>query len=198
MVIFFHFIKSRWYIPYQIWPLWNPIRPQNVSHTHYLQTVNEVTRRGHISAQGVYCSGTWASWGLISSATRLFVQLRVQGNHKTRAKIPDFWSIARGSHQRGVSIYSKLVQERRNSSVNALELRLSCTNSSSCRHHMLSWISRFSEDSFMQLGNSNSFESDGLIFVFETHHYIDGLVQERRNSLANAPELCLFCTNPSI
>ena len=28
--------------------------------------------------------------------------------------------------------------------------------------------------------------------------YIDGLVQERRNSIANALELCLSCTNPSI
>ena len=26
---------------------------------------------------------------------------------------------------------------------------------------------------------------------------IDGLVQERRNSIANAPELRLSCTNPS-
>ena len=29
-------------------------------------------------------------------------------------------------------------------------------------------------------------------------YYIDGLVQERRNSIANALELCLSCTNPSI
>ena len=28
--------------------------------------------------------------------------------------------------------------------------------------------------------------------------YIDGLVQEGRNSIANAPELRLSCTNPSI
>ena len=28
--------------------------------------------------------------------------------------------------------------------------------------------------------------------------YIDGLVQERRNSIANAMELRLFCINPSI
>ena len=28
-------------------------------------------------------------------------------------------------------------------------------------------------------------------------HKIDGLVQERRNSIANALELCLSCTNPS-
>ena len=30
------------------------------------------------------------------------------------------------------------------------------------------------------------------------HAHIDGLVQERRNSTANALELCLSCTNPSI
>ena len=34
------------------------------------------------------------------------------------------------------------------------------------------------------------------------HHFdqghIDGLVQERRNPIANALELRLFCTNPSI
>ena len=28
--------------------------------------------------------------------------------------------------------------------------------------------------------------------------YIDGLVQEKRNSIANALEICLSCTNPSI
>ena len=26
--------------------------------------------------------------------------------------------------------------------------------------------------------------------------YVDGLLQERRNSIANAPELCLSCINP--
>ena len=30
------------------------------------------------------------------------------------------------------------------------------------------------------------------------HYHFDGLVQERRNSIANALELCLSCTNPSI
>ena len=29
-------------------------------------------------------------------------------------------------------------------------------------------------------------------------HYVDGLVQERRNSIANALELGLSCTNPSM
>ena len=36
-------------------------------------------------------------------------------------------------------------------------------------------------------------DSDG-----RTYSYIYGLVQERRNSIANAPELCLSCSNPSI
>ena len=31
-----------------------------------------------------------------------------------------------------------------------------------------------------------------------THLHIDGLVQEKRNSIANALELRLFCINPSI
>ena len=34
--------------------------------------------------------------------------------------------------------------------------------------------------------------------VIVTHLSIDGLVQERRNSTANALELRLSCTNPSI
>ena len=40
-----------------------------------------------------------------------------------------------------------------------------------------------------------------IIVVLEQEHirsYIDGLVQERRNSIANALELRLSCTNPSI
>ena len=35
--------------------------------------------------------------------------------------------------------------------------------------------------------------NDGIVYW-----HIDGLVQERRNSIANAPELRLSCTNPSI
>ena len=39
-----------------------------------------------------------------------------------------------------------------------------------------------------------------IIFVVTlgTVHHFDGLVQERRNSIANALELRLSCTNPSI
>ena len=37
------------------------------------------------------------------------------------------------------------------------------------------------------------------IFVnFKFEHHFDALVQERRNSIANALELCLSCSNPSI
>ena len=32
----------------------------------------------------------------------------------------------------------------------------------------------------------------------KSHLHIDGLVQERRNSIANAPELCFSCISPSI
>ena len=38
-----------------------------------------------------------------------------------------------------------------------------------------------------------------LSHQYDDSHYtdeIDGLVQERRNSIANALELCLSCTNP--
>ena len=34
--------------------------------------------------------------------------------------------------------------------------------------------------------------------IITSNSYIDGLVQERRNSIANALELRLSCTNPSI
>ena len=37
-----------------------------------------------------------------------------------------------------------------------------------------------------------------LLFSRDIYRYIDGLVQERRNSIANALELRLSCTNPSI
>ena len=40
--------------------------------------------------------------------------------------------------------------------------------------------------------------SIGTSGKWEVEHYIDGLVQERRNSIANALELRLSCTNPSI
>ena len=51
----------------------------------------------------------------------------------------------------------------------------------------------------------HSFLADACIMVnrkvkvdFARDIYIDGLVQERRNSIANALELRLSCTNPSI
>ena len=43
--------------------------------------------------------------------------------------------------------------------------------------------------------NGGHFADDIFKFIFL--HYIDGLVQERHNSIANALELRLSCTNPS-
>ena len=71
-----------------------------------------------------------------------------------------------------------LVQERRNSIANALELRLSCTNPSTYKIQTIPLDPK----------------SWGRISELQ----IDGLVQERRNSITNALELRLSCTNPSI
>ena len=48
--------------------------------------------------------------------------------------------------------------------------------------------------SFPQYGSINS----AVIFYILQQEHVDGLVQERHNSIANALELCLSCTNPSI
>ena len=37
-----------------------------------------------------------------------------------------------------------------------------------------------------------------IVEIKQLHDHIDGLVQERRNSIANALELRLSCINPSI
>ena len=39
---------------------------------------------------------------------------------------------------------------------------------------------------------------EGIVAMSWYHHDIDGLVQERCKSIANALELCLSCTNPSL
>ena len=79
-----------------------------------------------------------------------------------------------------------LVQERHNSIANVLELHLSCTNPSKCHQKKL----EFSWDKpYITLTG----ELWGVC-----SEYFDGLVQERRNSIANALELRLSCTNPSI
>ena len=41
-------------------------------------------------------------------------------------------------------------------------------------------------------------KEDLYTMVRDTRGQFDGLVQERRNSIANAPEFCLSCTSPSI
>ena len=57
-----------------------------------------------------------------------------------------------------------------------MELRLSCTEPSICCQ-MLPQL---------------------ILFCVNCLHYINGLVQERHNSIADALELCLSCTIPSI
>ena len=84
-----------------------------------------------------------------------------------------------------------LVQERRNSIANALELHLSCTNPSiwfDVAYHI-----------------TNKVRARIRVCTHKIHpisllysQYIDGLGQERLNSIAYALELCLSCTKPLI
>ena len=48
-----------------------------------------------------------------------------------------------------------------------------------------------------ELDVGSSLQDKNYIYVILYIYQIDGLVQERRHSLANALELHLFCTNPS-
>ena len=75
-----------------------------------------------------------------------------------------------------------LVQERCNSIANALELRLSCTKPSKCCLDLTCYFRWTWWHAVHRLNH---------------HWYINGLVQERRNSSALAMELRLSCTNPS-
>ena len=75
------------------------------------------------------------------------------------------------------------VQERRNSSVLAMKLRLSCT------HPFI--------DGWVQEGRSSSALGMELCLSC-TNPSIDGWVQERRNSSVLEMELRISCTNPSI
>ena len=86
--------------------------------------------------------------------------------------------------------FEGLMQERRNSSASALELqlRLSCTNP---LHWPTCWIS-------VQLKEIFSIYTNFRTFICMIRHHFDELMQERRNSIANALELRLLCTNPSI
>ena len=97
-----------------------------------------------------------------------------------------------------------LVQERRNSIANTLELRLSCSKTLTWNTDTGTFIS--SE----QFGKERVFSWQGtagyfFFFFFSMkqhfdflHQDIDGLVQERRNSVANTLELRFCCTNPLI
>ena len=51
---------------------------------------------------------------------------------------------------------------------------------------------------FIHLYNLHWFLSCDIHFKGMVWKYLDGLVQKRRNSIANALELRLSCTNPSI
>ena len=79
-----------------------------------------------------------------------------------------------------------LVQERCNSIANALELRLSCTNPSKCTFTMT-----------MVNGSDGPVGSEWIPTKSFQCTPVLGLVQERCNSIANALELRLSCTNPS-
>ena len=56
------------------------------------------------------------------------------------------------------------------------------------------------DDKFVVIGGPIGCHNDNLWCYQwrQSSHHIDGLVQERRNSIANALELRLSCTNPSI
>ena len=104
------------------------------------------------------------------------------------------------------------MQERRISIANALELCLSCTNPS-----RWSWDPSYLCNENPYTGKMASVYRDTSLaagktgfqhvlklemlwekFWFNLLLYIDGLVQERRNSSALAVELCLSCTDPSL
>ena len=114
--------------------------------------------------------------------------------------------------------FDGLVQERRNSIANTLELRLSCTIPSICSRNGLVLnrryaITRINVDSVLrhllidlQVSVASriitatqdyplSFVSDGSA---DNNQYFDGLVQEKLNSIANTLELRISCTIPSI
>ena len=99
-----------------------------------------------------------------------------------------------------------LVQERRNSSALAMELRLSCTNPSKYLHdefklslHIEGLVeeSRNSSALAMELRLSCTNPWKYLHDEFKLSPHIEGFVQERRNSIDNTLELGLYCTNPS-
>ena len=60
------------------------------------------------------------------------------------------------------------------------------------------WLRWWNWISLIQQSHRTNVITDHVLFILISHHYIDGLVQERRNSIANALELRLSCTNPSI
>ena len=115
-----------------------------------------------------------------------------------------------------------LIQERHNSIANTLELCLSCINPSvwclSLSGSAVSWqwtTPSFTRGSLAASTSTSTTTNASCARWAGTHFtkilwvdtpnllkihggYIDGLVQERRNSIANALELRLSCNNPSI
>ena len=83
-----------------------------------------------------------------------------------------------------------LVQERRNSIANALELRLSCTNPSTCDQCSKKKYEINGTDE-IGLVTPTPDLSISLTCQFTSQHN-NGSVQKRRNSIANAVELHLF------
>ena len=94
------------------------------------------------------------------------------------------------SHSGKAAHIGGLVQNRCNSIANALELYFSCTNPSAYWNRY-EWSQPGTNHNKTQQSANCEYNSWDVL-------YIDGLVQERRNSSAIAMELRLSCTNPSI
>ena len=92
------------------------------------------------------------------------------------------------------------VQERRNSSALAMELRLSCTNPSMWQERRNS--SALAMELRLYCTNPSMWQerrnSSALAMELRISCTNPSMWQERRNSSALAMELCLSCTNPSM
>ena len=82
-----------------------------------------------------------------------------------------------------------------------MEILQSCTNPSILPfHQVLQYRNMFYVFAFTEVYCSGSDRQSLSIYLVAYHRniYFDGLVQERRNSIANTLEFRLSCTNPSI
>ena len=69
-----------------------------------------------------------------------------------------------------------------------------------CRHWQHCWLSKWHPampPMMIKVASWQPLVFSDIIILNSTYH-IDGLMQERHNSIANAVELCLSCINPSI